>query len=92
MSLMMLLMQKDSIFLRLLKKETGELPELDMDLIDDLSDSYMAGDVTPLTQLAFAIVSEVANAYDEGKLEVIEDMEQANQTAFLIMHPGLGNS
>ena len=85
-------MQKDSIFLRLLKKETGELPELDMDLIDDLSDSYMAGDVTPLTQLAFAIVSEVANAYDEGKLEVIEDMEQANQTAFLIMHPGLGNS
>ena len=88
----MLLMQKDSIFLRLLKKNNGELPELDMDLIDNLSDSYMAGDVTPLTQLAFAIVSEVANAYDEGKLEVIEDVEQANQTAFLIMHPGLGNS
>ena len=59
MNLMTLLMQKDSNFLRLLKKPSGELPPLDMDLIDELSDAFMSGDVTPLTQLAFAIISEL---------------------------------
>lgn len=92
MSLMTLLTQKDSSFLRLLKKSNGELPQLDMELIDELSDAYMAGDVTPLTQVAFAIISELAESYDEGRMEVIEDVESTQQTAFLILHPGIGNS
>lgn len=92
MNLMTLLTQKDSSFLRLLRKSSGELPELDMDLIDDLSDAYMAGDVTPLTQVAFAIMSEIGESYDQGRMEVMDDVESAQQTALLLMHPGIGNS
>ena len=76
----------------MLKKSNGELPELDMDLIDDLSDAYMAGDVTPLTQVAFAIMSEIGESYDQGRMEIIDDVESAQQTALLLMHPGVGNS
>lgn len=85
-------MQKDSSFLRLLKKQSGELPELNMDLIDDLSDAFMSGDVTPLTMVAFAIVSQLGEAYDDGRLDVIEDVESTQQKVFLMIHPGHGNS
>ena len=92
MNLMTLLMQKDSNFLRLLKKDSGRLPELDMGLIDELSDAYMSGDVTPITQLAFAIISELADSYDEGQADAMSDVENTQQKVFLMMHPGHGNS
>jgi len=85
-------MQKDSSLLRLLKKQNGELPELNMDLIDDLSDAYMSGDVTPLTMVAFAIVSQLGDAYDDGRMDVIEDVENTQQKVLLMIHPGVGNS
>jgi hypothetical protein len=76
----------------LLKKQNGELPELDMDLIDDLSGAYMSGDVTPLTMVAFAILSQLGEAYDDGRMDVMDDVESAQQTALLLIHPGVGNS
>lgn len=63
-----------------------------MDLIDDLSDAYMSGDVTPLTMVAFAIISQLADAYEDGRMEVIEDMENTHQKVMLMIHPGVGNS
>jgi len=85
-------MQKDSSLLRLLKKQNGELPELNMDLIDELSDAYMSGDVTPLTMVAFAIISQLGDAYDDGRMDVIEDVESTQQKVLLMIHPGVGNS
>lgn len=63
-----------------------------MDVVIDLSDAYSSGDISPINQLAFAIVSEIDEAYMDGREEAVEEEEKAKQSMFLMMHPGLGNS
>lgn len=63
-----------------------------MDVVMDLSDAYSSGDISPINQLAFAIASQIDEAYMEGHEEAIEEEERVKQSMFLMMHPGLGNS